>query len=64
MNKTKPPKNRSFLGFVRRPDYAYWGIFFWATGEDGVIKSCYVDAELYDMPEIEGWVELPDIPLV
>lgn len=58
----KPPKDRSFLGLVSAGrNTLYWDIFFWAKREDGVRKSGYVDNELYDMPKIIRWEELPEI---
>ena len=62
MNKNKPPKTREFLGLVSLDNTPYWDIFWWATKEDGVGgKSCFVDRGFFDMPELLGWVELPDI---
>ena len=57
-----PPKDRSFLGLVSTyNNECHWDIFFWATKEDGVWKSCYVDTELFDMPKLIRWVDLPEI---
>lgn len=56
-----PPKNRNFLGLVDVGYGPYWDIFFWATKEDGVQKACYVDTELFDMPDLIRWTELPEI---
>lgn len=62
MYKTKPPKNRDFLGLVEaRNGELYWDIFFWATKEHGVRKSCFVDRNLFDMPTVVGWTDLPEI---
>ena len=62
MNKNKPPKNRDFLALVDTGYHGYWDIFFWATREDGVNgKACYVDRQFYAMPNIRGWVDLPEI---
>jgi hypothetical protein len=64
MNKTKPPKNREFLGLVEDGSHIYWDILFWATREHGVNgKSCYTDRMLYEVlpQKIKGWVELPMI---
>lgn len=64
MNKTKPPKDREFLGLVQEDYHIYWDIFFWATKEDGINGTpCYVDRMLSNMPEILGWFEMPDIEL-
>ena len=55
-----PPKTRDFLGLVELSDgFRYWDIFFWATKENGVRKAGYVDKELYDMPNIVKWQDLP-----
>ena len=63
INKTKPPKNREFLGLVSRDgDPKYWDFFWWATKEDGVNgPACYVDREFFEMPEILGWIEVPEL---
>lgn len=62
LNKTIPPKNsEDFLGLVDENGSVYWDIFFWATKEYGVQKACYVDSELFDMPNIRGWLPLPPI---
>jgi hypothetical protein len=67
MNKlmtTKPPKNREFLGLVECNGGCYWDIFFWATRENGINgKSCYTDRMLFKMPDIAGWVDLPNIEI-
>lgn len=55
-----PPKNRDFLGLVDH-NQPYWDIFFWATKEDGVMKSEFVDRELFSMPKLIKWEELPDM---
>lgn len=58
LNKTKPPKDREFMGLVDSP--RYWDFFWWATKADGVNgKSCFVDRQFYDMPKIVGWIEVP-----
>lgn len=62
MKLTKPTKNRMFLGLVNDVNEPYWDIFFYARPENGVRKSCYVDTQLFDMPKIVGWCELPEIP--
>ena len=56
----KPPKNRPFLGLVKKPCEDYWEIFFWGTREDGLENAQYVDRGLFQMPELRGWVELPN----
>lgn len=57
------PKDRDFLGLIGGCcNTPYWDIFFWATKEDGVRgKSRFVDRELFDMPELLCWEELPDM---
>lgn len=60
LNKTKPPKNRDFLGYVDH-NTPYWGIFFWGKREDGLIKSEYVDRGLFQMPKLIGWTDLPEV---
>lgn len=60
MVKRKPPKDRDFLGLVKSYNgELYWDIFFWATKEYGVKKACFVDRQLFDMPELLRWEELP-----
>lgn len=60
MSKKKPPKDRDFLGLVESYNgQRYWDIFFWATREYGVKKSCFVDRQLFDMPGLVRWEELP-----
>ena len=63
INKTKPPKNREFLGLVSRDgDPKYWDFFWWATKKDGVNGHArYVDREFFEMPEILGWIEVPEL---
>ena len=63
INKTKPPKNREFLGLVSKDgDPKYWDFFWWVTKEDGVNgPACYVDREFFEMPEILGWIEVPEL---
>ena len=63
INRTKPPKNREFLGLVSRDgDPKYWDFFWWATKEDGVNgPACYVDRGFFEMPEILGWIEVPEL---
>lgn len=62
LNKTKPPKDRDFLALIVSGNHVYWDIFFWATKEDGINgKSAFTDRDLYYMPKIEGWLDLPDI---
>ena len=63
INKTKPPKNREFLGLVSKDgDPKYWDFFWWATKEDGVNgPACYVDREFFEMPDISGWIEVPEL---
>ena len=63
MNKTKPPKDREFLGLVVSGNNVYWDIFFWATKEDGVPKGGYHDRGFFEMPKIFGWIELPKVEL-
>ncbi len=53
-----PPKNREFLGLVDNSQ-PYWDIFFWATKDDGVHKSGFVDRGLFSMPKLIKWEELP-----
>lgn len=57
----KPPKNREFLGLATGYTGTYWDIFFWATKEYGVDKAQFVDRQLYKMPELLGWIELPEV---
>ena len=59
LNKTKPPKNREFLGLVNTKQDCYWDFFWWARKEDGVPKGCYIDRQYFDMPDIAGWIEVP-----
>ena len=47
INKTKPPKDREFLGLV--------------AARDGESPACYVDRMFFDMPKILGWIEVPDL---
>lgn len=62
LNKTKPPKNREFLALVEsKCGSVYWDFFIWATNEHGATKSGFMDRQLYDMPPILGWVELPNL---
>ena len=63
INKTKPPKDREFLGLVsNNGEPKYWDFFWWATKEDGVNgKACYVDRAFFDMPDILGWIEVPEL---
>ena len=63
MNKTKPPKDREFLGLVVSGNNVYWDIFFWATKEDGVPRGGYHDRGLFEMPAIFGWIDLPEVEL-
>ena len=63
MNKNKRyPKTREFLVLVDHDNTLYWDIFWWATKEDGVNgRACFVDRGFFDMPELVGWTELPEI---
>lgn len=57
-----PPKNRYFLGLVQSDaDNYYWDIFFWGTKADGLDKSQFVSSDLFEMPELVRWEELPKI---
>jgi hypothetical protein len=59
IGKIKPPKDgEGFLALVQHSQ-PYWDIFFWATKEDGVDKSCYVDRSWFEMPRIIKWQRLP-----
>ena len=61
-NQPIPPKDRDFLALVDDGDNVYWDVFFWATKKDGVgSKSCFVDRNLNDMPNIREWIFLPNI---
>ncbi len=63
MNKGKNyPKDRDFLGLVAdfKGQPHYWDIFFWATREDGINgKACFVGRDLFSMPGLVGWADLP-----
>jgi len=63
IKKTKPPKDREFLGLVGENGHPeYWDFFWWATKKDGInCKACYVDRAFFCMPKIIGWVEVPDL---
>lgn len=63
LNKNKPPKNREFMGLVEMSDGTlYWDFFWWATKEDGINGAAnYVDRAFFDMPNILGWIELPEV---
>ena len=55
------PRNREFLGLVSEGNYRYWDFFWFATKEDGVDRSCFVDRAFFDMPPIIKWMECPPL---
>lgn len=64
LNKTKPPKNREFMGLVAGETLGarYWDFFWWATSADGLSKKAqYVDRGFFAMPKIIGWIEVPPV---
>ena len=59
INKTKPPKDREFLAFFIN-DYSYtrqWEFFKWNHD-----LECFEDRCDCTMPNIIGWIEVPDEP--
>ena len=59
INKTKPPKNREFLGLVKdlRGYPSYLDFFDY----DCYKEMKYLDRDGFEMPEIVGWVEVPEL---
>lgn len=55
LNKTKPPKNREFIGIVENgkyPEFFNWG------GHNRI--KCFLDRNFYEMPKIIGWIDIPE----